>query len=532
MLQLVALLLLGQGLVTQGTAANGNIATNPTYATQAALNLYVDPALGSDANLCTSSGAGACLTVDGARLKVPRFVNDPVTINVAAGTYDAGAYITGFVFGMGARAAANDAGPWLKVVCSYGDAGVAGAQSGGTVSSAVAGNTGVLGSGDPSTWGTVVLSPTGGGSYTNNTLNGYLLRITGGTAVGEAVLISSNTGNTATIIGAWPSTPDNTSTYQVSSWASTFTHTLPNPPGTPNFGYDVTAGSAFYIADNVETGFGAPQHQDKPSRVRTEPQVSVEGCGFNLNTSNEVAVTGGGYVNFAVINSNISSLYGVASYSGANAWVAANNATGGLCNDLYASGGSLSQQWLPDVSVARIFGNLVSTTCGAGLAEIGGGTAYLIQNQVTIPSGCGGSCPLVLLKGSPQVLSSGNIYKNTAVDSTCIETYDQLAGSLLTHFGAFETDGDTFTNCLNEFVVNQDTRVTAFGTASKGSGNTTGFVLKNGARAEFVTAWAASDTTDLTIDGTNWTFATLRAPGAGTQKTITNLNTGTFVHEE
>lgn len=54
--------------------------------TTAAVTLYVDPT-GSDANACTAIGTAACLTVNGALAKLPKFINHNAVVNVAAGTY-------------------------------------------------------------------------------------------------------------------------------------------------------------------------------------------------------------------------------------------------------------------------------------------------------------------------------------------------------------------------------------------------------------------------------------------------------------
>lgn len=67
-------------------------------ATIAALTLYVDAALGDDANTGLAAGAGYALkTIQAAINKIPQIVNHMVTINVAAGTYAETISIRGFV---------------------------------------------------------------------------------------------------------------------------------------------------------------------------------------------------------------------------------------------------------------------------------------------------------------------------------------------------------------------------------------------------------------------------------------------------
>lgn len=67
------------------------------YQTYAAMTLYVDPT-GSDSNACTASGTAACLTIQGAFNKLPRFIQFNVAMNLAAGTF-AGFNAVGLQFG-------------------------------------------------------------------------------------------------------------------------------------------------------------------------------------------------------------------------------------------------------------------------------------------------------------------------------------------------------------------------------------------------------------------------------------------------
>lgn len=67
------------------------------HATKAALALYVDDALGDDANIGLAAGAGFALkTIQAAVNKIPKIINHGITINVAAGTYNEVVVINGF----------------------------------------------------------------------------------------------------------------------------------------------------------------------------------------------------------------------------------------------------------------------------------------------------------------------------------------------------------------------------------------------------------------------------------------------------
>lgn len=94
LLTLVADLAVAQEGVTRGDALRRREfqSYGTTAQPYALATLYVDPT-GSDTNACTSSGTGACRTIQGAWNKLPRFVRHSVTINVAA-TDDSGAPVT------------------------------------------------------------------------------------------------------------------------------------------------------------------------------------------------------------------------------------------------------------------------------------------------------------------------------------------------------------------------------------------------------------------------------------------------------
>ena len=80
-LALIPLLLGGTSVpIIEGKANNATTQTATTYSP----NYYV-ATTGADTNTCTSVGQ-ECLTIQGALDKIPKAVNYPVTVNVAAGT--------------------------------------------------------------------------------------------------------------------------------------------------------------------------------------------------------------------------------------------------------------------------------------------------------------------------------------------------------------------------------------------------------------------------------------------------------------
>jgi len=63
-------------------------------------------------------------------------------------------------------------------------------------------------------------------SWTTNEFANYIIKLTGGTGSGQWRLVSSNTADTITVSSAWDTTPDNTSTYEITLKQSRLTAPL------------------------------------------------------------------------------------------------------------------------------------------------------------------------------------------------------------------------------------------------------------------------------------------------------------------
>lgn len=191
---LISLSAFGQVLV-RGASLNG-----VTYST-ANVALFVDPT-GADTNACTASGSSACLTLQGAIKKIPKYLRHQATVSVAAGSY-AGATISGFV---------------MDQSLQNGLAGILidGALANVTPTTGSATGTATAGSaGSGITFGTLTDS---GATWTVNdsALVGKFVVITGGTGSGQVKVIVSNTATALTIAGTWTA-PTGTSTYALQS---------------------------------------------------------------------------------------------------------------------------------------------------------------------------------------------------------------------------------------------------------------------------------------------------------------------------
>lgn len=146
------------------------------YQTYAAMTLYVDPT-GSDSNACTSSGTGACLTVQGAVDKVPARIRHAVIINMAAGTYAGTVNVFSRTF--------TDAATFTLQGSAWADSTLATGTSTGTSTAYTAAV--------PST-ATLGIFTDAAQTWTADDLKGRFLTITSGAASGQQRVIVSNTG--------------------------------------------------------------------------------------------------------------------------------------------------------------------------------------------------------------------------------------------------------------------------------------------------------------------------------------------------
>lgn len=174
------------------------------------LKFYLDPT-GSDANLCTASGVGACRTFNGVWQKLPKFLLHDVQVYVAAGSYTFDSRFDGFNFGSAATSGffgitvAVD-GPALENITP-----ATGSATGSITSIA----NGAVGAPLP-------IITDSAGTWTTNDLRGYFLVMTSGARNGQVRVITSNTATTITT-DSWPSAPSNGDTFAIQTPSATIT---------------------------------------------------------------------------------------------------------------------------------------------------------------------------------------------------------------------------------------------------------------------------------------------------------------------
>lgn len=258
-------------LYPSGPCKVGSLSINGQVmgSTAGALTLYVDAA-GSDGNGCTSSGASACLTIQGALGKVPQNVRHPVIINVGVGTF-AGAILSGYLVRTAATAAL---GSYLLIQGTYSTATVATGTATGTATA------GTAGSGP--TFGTLTDAAQ---TWTVNDLRGKMVEVTGGTGAGNRYIIDSNTATALTIVGFWVA-PTGTSTYVIEDWGTAVNAALPQPAQLSS-----TAPTSNVVASSATTGAAFIADANVGGMLQ-KPSISIRGIKFTNTTGGAVMFRG------------------------------------------------------------------------------------------------------------------------------------------------------------------------------------------------------------------------------------------------
>lgn len=189
------------GVVTVGGAMASN------------LDLFVSPT-GSDSNPCTSSGASACLTIQGAINKIPKALKYRAIVHVAAGSY-AGFVVAGFNVDPGIQQVASG----IMIDGARLTSTIASGSATGTATSATAGAQDVNGT----------LTKTAAG-WTVDDLKNRFITITGGTGVGQVKMILSNSATVITLSGYFSPVPDGTSTYAIQDASAVISSCVTLPP--------------------------------------------------------------------------------------------------------------------------------------------------------------------------------------------------------------------------------------------------------------------------------------------------------------
>jgi len=352
--------------------------------TTASMQLFVDPAIGSDNGKCTSSGVGACATIPAAYAKMPKLVRHPVTVSMACGTYDAGAFVEGDVFAYNPALSGSytpDAGlaPLLLFTGTMQNVTPATGPGTGTLSSATAGSP------PPTTWGTFTLNSAG---WTVNDLANKFITITSGTAAGESRAIVSNTSSTGTIAGTWNTTPDSTSHFAIQLPC---THIKDGLSEEPNLLSLFNSGGP----GPEQSGAAFIVREAQAAPMILSPQVVIQNVDVQVKKGGDGLLFEGPGTNALIQNVTLTNAGGTANTGSGNGFIAVEN--GAMASVQYAiCTGSVAENCINNSYQGMLtgaygqlttFGNILSPASGSLSPEIiFGGTAYNAQNQYT----CGG----------------------------------------------------------------------------------------------------------------------------------------------
>lgn len=485
---------LAQG--TNGTSSvtinRGDLLRNRQYQSVSTLNLFVTSA-GSDLNACLDASA-PCLTIPGALSKLPKVLQYPTTISVGTGTF-AGALISGFEI-----KPAGVAGAWLSIVGTMSNVTPATGTATGTLTGATAGTAGTL---------TFATATDSGQTWTVNDLRNRWISITGGTGSGQVRAIASNTGTAITIAGAWVTTPTAGSTYAIVTPGTTIDTGVSVPAASSNAASALNGGKFVLYGVVGSRDDGAPVNG------------AVNGSDFNFenfnwtNTTTTIAIniysprtavrvaasrptsaSGGVYrcargdcslVLESVVHTGVSSsIYSPVSFQN-DVLTLSNSVISGTNNSLIFSAASRTS----------IGNTSITLTTGAVIEDTGGlqGTKLVFARAVSLD--CGGSTGRFWRQNSTNQISSSNGELQTVSISNC-GTGIQARGARLQ---LIDVTGTTNTVAI---------------AVEKG-----GYVLIN-------TGTTITGTSEITLDGTAYTLAALRAL---VPKQLTDMTTLSSIFE-
>lgn len=463
-----------------GGLRTGVLVGTRTRETTGALTYYVETT-GSDGNNCNSAPT-PCLTIQGALNKVPKTLRHPTTISVGLGTFSAGAYIDGFL----SDSELNDpnSGAFLTISGTLQNATLATGTATGTATSGTAGSVGV--------YGTMTHT---GQVWTINDLKGKILYLTGGTGSATEAnryrVIYSNTATVVTIVNAFTIAPDSSTTYQIADWGTVISGVLGTPKDT-----NASTGSATSYSFQV----GATSAPTSPVTFQRLKFTGTNAIRANASTvtATEINVSPsstGILLSGGTFSLNRSYLY----MSGTSALVSLSDGAKITVANTYFRGNS-SGVGVNSSSASRInatSGEFDALTSGVVIGS--GVEASLIGTHFHSTTNC-------IWAGSDIPSAIGSYAASTQRVS--------LAGVYLFTCGT-GIYADTGSNFVSSSGVDGNT-------------NTTIISAKNGASVQINSSWIVTGTTEITIDGTNTTFAVLRA---ATPKHVKDSNTFSKVWE-
>lgn len=457
-------------------------------ATRAATTYYV-ATTGSDSNACTSEAA-PCLTLQGAINRVPKNIYHAVTVQLGSGNFT-GAYITNFTIH---PSSARPVG--LIIRGTLISATLATGSATGTA-------TGVT-SASGSTFATLTDT---NANFTANDLRGKLIEITGGTGSSATAfyVISSNTQTVITLAGGWGTAPVAGSTYAIRDWG-----TVINAAPTAAQGPDGTSiGTARLLNFVGNSGGSAGITASDPIHIQKLKMSSSGGALSVFDSAAPIVLrwvyTGTTGTGTSLMTWNRGGIYYRNSYS--------------FCS-------STCQHMAPAPDSRNPDGSRVTSSmfhAGAyGFVETAGyiviSSSYLYAQTA---SGIENNVGALL---ASQIINSRIDCNSTGATGIKSSAGSATGGNVPFSLGVSSTD---ISNCATAISLRNPL---AAGTISAvtGSSNTVGMSLTTGSKLKVDATTTLTGTTEVSIDGTTTTLATMRA---ASPKVVNNTNYFTAIYE-
>lgn len=457
--------------------------------TTAPVTLYVDAA-GNDANAGTATAP--LLTMQGAFSRIPKRVRHPVNINVGPGTF-AGAWVEGYTID---RSISQETAAGIQVNGTLANAVAAtGASSGTVASSTVAVFT---------TGATNTITKTAAG-WTVNDFRGKLLTFTSGARSGKYYPIMSNTATVLTVGGSFTAdggAPGNGDSFQIKDYATIFDSSgFDHVPSATGY-WDRYTGVYVWYVNNVGAGAEALVFKDVNFRTTAayidlyigNSWVTLWRCKFSA-VLNAVTVGGGSFI------ASVGSTY-----------VLDDSQQG-----FFAANETLYNQQVAAQSSIMSVGD-IAYSVGTKLGDWFFGSGYNLQ---------------VLYAYAKNIhrafwVSVANIYMGSGIFDTLETGVSVSYGIGNASLSQVVIDAGYFASCAAAAIsANGQTYVQLIGTQG-GVSNGVGVSVLNGAWAQIASTSNIGGTDELSVDGTKFSLATLRA---ATPKVELDARTGARIYQ-
>jgi len=430
--------------------------------TTEAIQLYVETT--GDDNSDDGSQQFPFATVQATLNSLPKRIRHPVRIDIGLGTFP-GYNPAGFDF---LAAESVSAGGYIAIYGSWKSPTLTSGTESGTATSGTAGSS--------TTFGTLVDSTQ---SWTTNELEGLQLEITSGTGSGQIVTIASNTSTTITVVGVWTA-PTGTSTYSIRDYGTTISPAI-NLPASATTAASVTAGSAVLVHTNNAFVGNDYIQIFRQNLAGAATSISVRGGGGVGVMNCKLSSTGTPRINVAnTAQLRVRNCYSSHTGSAFHMIVGGtdNFASGTVFNSFFRGGGT----------GIRLFNSCAGVISGCQYTDVT--VAIELSGAAGFPQ-----CAGVRVDGNNK---SGSIGVRAAGSAT------------QTYVPALTMNGMDISNCASAAV--SLTNLCQLGaSALTGTGNAIGLSLNKGARIQVSSSSTITGTTEVSIDGTTSTLATMRA---------------------